>query len=116
MREVDEISFQLISNAGVARSSFFDAIRKARIGKFQEAQELIEKGSQYYKDAHGIHSDLIKKEASGEIIWMSLLMSHAEDLMMSSEISREMALELCYLYEELGELKKQISTIKNTQI
>lgn len=113
MRDVDEISFQLISHAGVARSSFFDAMRKARVGNFQEAQELIKKGSQFYKDAHSIHAELIKKEANGETIWMTLLMSHAEDLMMSAEISREMALELFNIYEEVNDLKKQISMINN---
>ena len=61
--EAQMVAFQLISYAGDAFSSFFKAVEKARNGEFDEADELIKKGSQCTDRVAG-------KGSSGKRYWV----------------------------------------------
>lgn len=52
-----------------------------------------------------MHKDLIQAEASGEPVPLNLLLSHAEDQLISTEVIKEMAKELIYVHQNY--VKKQ---------
>lgn len=49
---------------------------------------------------HGPHTDLVQKEAAGEDAKMSLILAHAEDQMMSTEVFKVLAEEMIELYKK----------------
>lgn len=101
----EEISFKLISLVGMARSYYIEAITLARNNKFKEAEDLIKKGNQYRIDAHKVHFDLIQKEVIGDYTDFSLILMHAEDQLITSEVYQIMSEEIIKIYQELGKLK-----------
>lgn len=101
MEGMELICFQLITAAGSAKSNFIEAIYKAKEGNYEEAGHLIQSGDLSMRDGHLPHAQLIQKEAAGENIRMGLILTHAEDQMMSAEIFKVMAEEMIDLYKRL---------------
>ena len=102
MEGMELICFQLITAAGGAKSSYIEAIQKAKEGLYDEAEELIRQGDEMMKQGHEPHTELIQKEAGGEDVKMSLILTHAEDQMMSTEVFKVMAEEMIELYKKVN--------------
>lgn len=96
-------SFELISSAGMAKSCFLEAIQLAYEHKFEEADKRMEEGNEAFIQGHQSHAGLIQTEAMGDAVSMTLLLTHAEDQMMSAEIIKLMAKELIRLYKKTGD-------------
>lgn len=101
MQEMELICFQLITAAGGAKSSYIEAVQLAKEGKYEEAEKKIAEGDEMMKQGHLPHVDLIQKEAAGEAVTMGLILTHAEDQMMSAEVFKVMAEEIIDLYRRL---------------
>lgn len=102
MEGIELICFQLITAAGGAKSNYIEAIQKAKQGLYEEAEELIRQGDELLKEGHQPHTDMIQKEAAGEDLKMSLILTHAEDQMMSTEVFKVMAEEMIELYKKVN--------------
>ena len=85
MDNLELICFQMISNAGMAKSTFVEAMQEAEAGNFDAAQAKIEEGKNFLVTGHGVHAGLIQKEAAGEKTDLTLLLMHAEDQLLSCE-------------------------------
>ena len=96
MDGIEMICFEIISNVGMARGSYVEAIDLATEGKFDEARAKIEEGNQFFVKGHEAHADLIQKEA--EII---LVLVHAEDQLMSAENFKILAEKFIALSEKI---------------
>lgn len=96
MDEQEMISFEIISNVGMARSCFVEAIRLAREGKYQEAGTKMEMGKKSFVTGHESHMKLLQLDQSKP---MGLLVIHAEDQLMSAETFKILAEEFIELYK-----------------
>lgn len=105
MEELELQCFELISNAGMAKSAYIEAIKMAKKGKVQEAKNKIAEGEAYFLKGHNVHFEIITKEANGKEIPNSLLLIHAEDQLMSAEDFRIHAEEFIDLYEMINTLQ-----------
>lgn len=101
MDGLELICFQIISSVGTARSIFIEAIREAKDGNIQSARDMIQEGSDVFTQGHHSHMELITKEASGEKTEINLLLIHTEDMLMSAESFRILAIEFIDLYEKM---------------
>lgn len=101
MDEMESICFQIISNAGTARSLIIEALQEAREGNFEQVENKFNEANEYFTEAHKLHANLIQKEAKGEGVPFSLLFMHAEDQLMSTETIKHMAKEMIHLYERI---------------
>ncbi len=102
--EYEMICFQIISNSGAAKSNYVEAIKKAKVGSYAEAEALMKEAEQYFVEAHRVHVDMIQKEAGGEETTFSLILMHAEDQMASVEMAKLMAEEIIDLHKKLDKL------------
>ena len=59
-------------------------------------------GDELLSQGHGPHTDLVQKEAAGEDAKMSLILAHAEDQMMSTEVFKVLAEEMIELYKKVN--------------
>lgn len=100
MENFETILFQIISAVGSARSSYIEAIQKARAGEFEEAVKLMDCGKVQFVEGHHIHMSLIEKSALGELETdkYQMLLMHAEDQLMSAETFGILAEEFIELY------------------
>lgn len=105
MEEMELVYFGIISAVGTARSCFIDAIRLAKEGDFQAAEEMMTEGNQFFLQGHKEHSKLVQKEASGEKLELSLILVHAEDQMISAEGFKILAEEFIDVYKRIEEGK-----------
>jgi cellobiose PTS system EIIA component len=101
MEGLELICFQIISSVGTARSIFIEAIREAKEGNIQAARDMINEGAEIFTQGHHSHMELIQKEASGEKTEINLLLIHTEDMLMSAESFRILAIEFIDLYEKM---------------
>ena len=100
MEGIELICFQIISTVGNARSLYIEAIQAAKAGDFEKAEELIKEGEASFTEGHAAHGKLIQQEASGEATTMTLLLTHAEDQLMSAEAFGILSREFVDLYKE----------------
>lgn len=101
MEGLELICFQIISSVGTARSIFIEAIREAKEGNIEQARAMIQEGADIFTQGHHSHMELIQKEASGDKTEVNLLLIHTEDMLMSAESFRILAIEFIDLYEKL---------------
>lgn len=103
MANLEEISFQLISNVGEGRSLLFEALRDAREERFEEAEEKVECAEKSILKAHESHFSLIQQEASGDKVQFSLILMHAEDQLMTTETLKGIVKEMILLNKKISE-------------
>ncbi len=104
---LEMICFQIISNVGAARSSYIEAIQKAKQGDFEGALECVEAGQKQFLVGHEAHFELIQREAKGENVGGSLILVHAEDQLMSAEQFKIIAEEMIESYRRIAALEKR---------
>ncbi|WP_381415226.1 PTS lactose/cellobiose transporter subunit IIA [Spiroplasma endosymbiont of Anurida maritima] len=102
-KEIDfvQISFQIITHSGVAKSKATEAIMKAKTSDFEEAHTLIKDAEFELAEAAKQHGDVIFQEARDVKHPFSVLFMHAEDQMMTTQIVVQMANEFIDVYKEL---------------
>lgn len=106
---LEMICFQIISSVGTARSSYIEAIRKARGGDFEGAKSCVEAGQQEFLKGHEAHFELLQKETQGNPVGGSLLLIHAEDQLMSAEGFKIIAEEMIENYRKIDALEKKLA-------
>ena len=62
MEGLEMICFQIISSVGTARSSYIEAIQKAKQGDFQEARECVAAGQKEFLKGHEAHFSLLQNQ------------------------------------------------------
>ena len=110
LEDLETICFQIISNVGGARSSYIEAIQKAKHGDFSGAAECIRAGQEMFLRGHEVHFELIQKEARGEAVGSSLILIHAEDQLMSAEGFKIVAEEMIASYKRITELEEKVGS------
>lgn len=98
--KLEEISMLIIANSGAARSQSFGALEEAKKGKYDSAEEMLKKADEYLHTAHESHRELLKMDSKGEVDAMSVLLAHAQDHLMSSELAEELIKEIIFLYKK----------------
>ena len=101
MEGTELIAFNIIASVGTARSNYISAIDAAAEGNFEEAEKLIKEGQNAYVLGHEAHAQLLTKTAQGEDIAMDLLLTHAEDQLMSAESFGILAEKFVTLYQKV---------------
>ncbi len=97
------IAAQVIIFAGNARVFLNDAVTAIEEGGFEKAESLIKKAENEITKAHEIQTEIIQAEARGEALEMSLLLTHAQDTLMSANTEIRMTYHIFKLYKKLHE-------------
>ncbi|WP_207940695.1 PTS system, cellobiose-specific IIA component [Enterococcus sp. DIV2402] len=98
----------IILNAGDAKAKCLVALRTARKGDFEKAEEQLKAASESMILAHKVQTDLIQAEVRGEKQELSLLMIHAQDHLMTAMTIKDMVLEMIEYAKDLNKLKKEL--------
>jgi PTS system cellobiose-specific IIA component len=104
--ERTEIAFQIIAAVGSSRSSYIEAISAAKEGDFAAAEKCSSEARNYFLEGHTAHMNLLTKEASGDETSMNLILTHAEDQLMSAEAFGILSDEFIDVYKRLENCEK----------
>ncbi|MHC1681470.1 MAG: PTS lactose/cellobiose transporter subunit IIA [Clostridiaceae bacterium] len=94
------IVMDIIISAGEAKGYMYEALSKAKLGKFDEVDALIEKAEDALGKAHDIQTSLLTKEANGESISISILFVHAQDHLMTCMSEKNLIIEIIEMRKE----------------
>ncbi|MGE7762347.1 PTS lactose/cellobiose transporter subunit IIA [Peribacillus sp. NPDC097895] len=98
--DLSELSFQLILHSGNARSCAMEAIALQKQKKSSDAQEKLKEAESEFVAAHKIQTALIQQEVNGEEFEIPLLLIHAQDHLMTSMTTKDLAKEIVELHEK----------------
>lgn len=99
--ELSEFAMEIIANSGMSRSSSIEAIRFAKKGEFEKAEEKMREAGKYYFEAHEAQNKLIFFETSGEKIDVNILLVHSQDHLTMALITKDNAREFIDLYKKI---------------
>lgn len=102
LRKDQAFAFRIITASGDARSMAYGALEAAKVGNYQEADELLEKAEEASAEAHRVQADLLAAEANGEDIKTSIILVHAQDHFMTSMLAIELIREIIDLHKKVG--------------
>ena len=96
---------EIISSVGQARSYYIEAIQEAKSKNYEACNQLVRKGNEMYAKGHHIHQSLIQQEAGGIKVDLNILLTHAQDQLMSAESFKILCDEFIDLYRRLDEMQ-----------
>lgn len=99
--ELQMIAFQMIANAGEAKSKFVEAIDCAENKNFEQANQLIEEGNKLLAECGKLHLPVVTTEARKEDIEFSVIFLHAEDQYLTTELFKTVALKFVNVYKNI---------------
>ncbi len=101
MQGLELISFKIITHVGAARDKFIEAIAAAKKDDFVLAEKLLKEGEDQFIVGHRAHTELIQKDVRTGTVMMNLLLTHAQDQLMSAEAFKIIAAELIDVYKRI---------------
>lgn len=94
MNKVEELSYQMLSNVGTAKSCYVEAMAAARVFEIDKARNLIKEGEQHFIEGHKAHMRMIQLTEDS----ISLIVAHAEDQLMAADTIKIVAKEMIEVY------------------
>lgn len=93
---------ELISTAGESKSKAFEALKKVKSKDFKGAKLLIAEARKIDIEAHRIQTELITQDLNEDVESpaMSLLMVHAQDHYMTSQLAKDLIEALIYCLDK----------------
>jgi len=99
--ELQNDLIEIISLSGNVKKKFLKAVKYAKNDEAEKAEKIYQEADDQLINAHLKQTELIKKEANGEKIESSLMLTHAQDHLMTAILLRDMAKEFMDLYTRL---------------
>ena len=98
---ITEKAMGIITYAGMAKSSYMEALGFAKQEKFSESDDKLKEGSRYIVESHHIHArSSAERDVLRRTSGISLLMAHAEDQLMGAEMLKLVIMELIELHKD----------------
>lgn len=101
MDQVERICFQIITYSSEANNKFLEAIEYAKENSFEAARECINEASELLVEAHKQQALLLDIDSKSSESFLSLLLIHTQDQLMSTNIYMEISKTNIEIYERL---------------
>ena len=100
IKEIANLSMEVITYAGNARSSVYEALDKCIEGDFDQAEACLKNSQHELLRAHKLLAELVSKEAKGEKIPVNILFVHAQDILMIAMAERDLVKKLVEFWKK----------------
>ncbi|MCI1891603.1 MAG: PTS lactose/cellobiose transporter subunit IIA [Schleiferilactobacillus harbinensis] len=97
--ETENIAMEIIAHSGDGRSLAFEALKAAREGDHQKAENLLAQSNREINKAHNVQSQMLVDEANGKQTDFSILLIHSQDHFMASMLANELISEMVRMYQ-----------------
>ncbi len=106
-------AFQLITNAGNAKSAALMAIEAAREFDFVEAETKMQEAEAEMLEAHRVQTQMIQQEAGGTPVDVNIILVHAQDHLAMAMMAIKNAEEFICLYKTMRKLMDKLGIKSN---
>lgn len=103
---------EIISSVGQARSYYIEAIQEAKSGNYEACNAVLRKGNEMYAKGHHLHQQMVQEEAGGDKIELNLLLTHAQDQLMSAEAFKILCDEFVDVYRRFDEVESKLEQLE----
>lgn len=104
-KNMEEIIFTIIANAGSAKSLIYEAIDFAKNGDFEKANEKLDESNVFLLKAHEIQTEIITDEVNGNHMEVTMLFVHAQDHISAAIELKTLAEIIINLYTRINKLE-----------
>lgn len=101
MNDLENDIFQIIVNAGQGKAYIYEALDDAEKGRFENVASIYDKADEYFNNAHNIQTKLMQQDIDSKDKYVSLLMVHAQDQLMTAMESRDLIRRMIRIYEKI---------------
>ncbi|RMC41276.1 PTS lactose/cellobiose transporter subunit IIA [Lactobacillus sp. ESL0236] len=113
--EISMAGFEIVAYAGDAKTALMNALDEAQKGNYDKAREFVKSADVSLNDAHNSQTRLMSKEASGEEMETTFIMSHGQDTLMTTMLLRDQAKYFIDLYEKYNITLKELEQLKKNE-
>lgn len=96
-----QIATQVIIDSGNARMLAYEALDAAEAGDFEVARKKLEQAKEQIVAAHITQTEVIRSEAGGNPVQITLLLTHAQDSLMVIMTEVQLINRLIKVYERI---------------
>ncbi len=86
--------FQIVALAGSSRSKSLMALREAKKGNFEKAEEYLKEAEQEMNEAHNLQFEMLQKEANNEPVEITIVTVHGQDHLSMATVTYELVNEI----------------------
>ena len=108
MEGLEEISFEIISHSGQAKSEIMEAVNYSKSDS-KDPQPLLKAAKEELKEAQNLHLKVLADFAKTGDSQIDPLYMHAEDQMITAESFLDFATELIETNQALVKLQKELA-------
>lgn len=112
--KIVESAMKIIMQAGDARLCCKKAINCIAAGNTEEAREHMKEADSKITEAHRVQTDCIQSAVRGEQFEYNILLTHAQDTLMTIYSEINLAKQMTDLYEKLDERIKALEKSSQT--
>jgi PTS system cellobiose-specific IIA component len=102
--DYEQACMQIILHAGNGRAEAFAAIDATATGDFEAAAQALARADAELKQAHDAQTSLLTAEAKGARSEVTMLLSHAMDILMAAMTERGLVEQIVDLHRRIQEL------------
>lgn len=104
---MEEMIFNIIVHGGNARAFAYEALKEAREGNYDKADELMVQCKEEMTLAHNTQTELVQMDVRGEDVKISLLLVHAQDQLMTTMSEQSLIMQMIEMQKEINILKEK---------
>lgn len=101
--QLNQLSMNILVHAGNAREFLVQALESLETKEFSKAKSEVKEARKEVVIAHGLQTDTLQLEASGEQIRYSTLFCHAQDTLMTAQSEILIGEHLIKLFESYSQ-------------
>lgn len=107
VEKISQVAMEIITYAGLAKSCYMEALLQFKSGAYDTSMRKLEEGDQSFSKAHGSHLQTLSDEMNQRDPQITLLLTHAEDQLMSAETIKILVQEHIDIYKEMRGMKNE---------
>jgi PTS system lactose-specific IIA component len=112
-KDISMAGFEIVAYSGDAKTALLSALDNAKAGNYDKSENLIKKADESLNEAHNVQTKLMSKEASGEEIETTFIMSHGQDTLMTTMLLRDEIKYFIDLYKKYNTKIEELGQSKN---
>ena len=97
------IAMQIVIHAGDARNLIMEALDHAAEGLYDQAEDKLKEAKEELRQAHIFQTEVVQSEAGGKKYEYSLLLTHAQDTVMTICTEMNLAKKIISMYRKLDD-------------
>ena len=93
--------FQIVAIAGTSRSNSLMALKEAKQGNYEKAEELLKAAEEAMNQAHELQFGMLQQECSGNPVDITIVTVHGQDHMTMAVCTYDLVKEMIDLIKEM---------------